>query len=153
MEGKKSTASQQVQSTLTMASTGAITPNCRTAPRGPNSATGTNAAARTMPDNHQQAKWPAPAATMAIGSPPRTQYRTIRNFMVLSLLFFLDASFFVEHRLRVRIWSSPEDTHSSGGRFPAPVCPTLALLPRSQSIAREVPECRRSARPKEISEG
>lgn len=47
-------ASDQVQSAVIMASTGAITPNCPGALRGPNNATGTKAAVRTTPDNHHR---------------------------------------------------------------------------------------------------
>jgi hypothetical protein len=66
-------ASDQVQSTVMIASAGAITPNCPSALRGPDSATGKKDAARTTPEIQHQAKWPAPMAAMSIGNPPRAQ--------------------------------------------------------------------------------
>src|SRR5260370_29546086 len=89
--GIKSTASDHVQKTVTVNRTAKTTPNWPRADCGPNSATGTNDAASTMPANHCHAKWPAPKAAMVAGRPPIARYRTTRNFgliMAYLLVFF-----------------------------------------------------------------
>src|SRR6202789_4301602 len=84
--GMNITPSDQVQSAVTIAITGTITPNGPSALRGQNSATGTKAAAITAPDNHHQAKLPAPSVARVTAKPASKQYRTTRVFMMARLL-------------------------------------------------------------------